>query len=144
MSPQTDDQPSTRRIQNPDRQLRQSTTILVVDDEAIVRDVAAAMLKTTDYNVLIAESGNQAVKLFGEVGDSVSLVILDMAMPGMDGKETLEALQKLRPDVRVILSSGHTEEVAISTIGSAGTVGFLHKPYKVKNLLAAVREALET
>ena len=119
-----------------------SRTVLVVDDEAIVRDVAQAMLKSANYNVLIATDGAEAIELFKEDGESIDLVLLDMAMPGLDGRETYEALREIRDDVLVVLSSGYTEEDALSKLGASGLVEFVHKPYKMNTLLAAVRRAL--
>jgi PAS domain S-box-containing protein len=123
---------------------RAETTILVVDDEAVVRDVARAMLESAGYSVLVACDGNEAVETLKKSGDAIGLVILDMAMPGMDGRETYEALRQIRDDILVVLSSGYTEEDAFSKLGSSGIVEFIHKPYKLATLLEAVRKALTT
>ena len=117
-------------------------TILIVDDEAVVRDVARAMLQSAKYQVLVASDGTEAVEIFEEDGDTIDLVLLDMAMPGMDGRETYKALRAIRNDVLVLLSSGYTEEEAISQLGASRAVDFVHKPYKLKTLLEAVKKSL--
>ena len=117
-------------------------TILVVDDEAVVRDVARAMLQSAKYKVLVACDGTESVEIFEKDGATIDLVVLDMAMPGMNGRETYEALRAIRNDVQVLLSSGYTEEEAISQLGASGAVDFVHKPYKLKTLLKAVKKSL--
>jgi CheY-like chemotaxis protein len=116
--------------------------ILIVDDEAVVRDVARAMLQSAKYKVLVACDGTEAVEIFEKDGATIDLVLLDMAMPGMDGKETYEALRAIRNDVLVLLSSGYTEEEAVSQLGANGAVDFVHKPYKLKTLLEMVKKSL--
>src|SRR5437899_2321335 len=84
-------------------------TILVVDDEEMVRCLAKTTLEWYGYTVLAAENGEQGVELFTALADQITLVLLDMTMPVMSGEETMRRLKKIRPDVRVILSSGYNE-----------------------------------
>ena len=117
-------------------------TILVVDDENIVRDVARTCLERYGYNVMIAEDGQQAMDFFAASPDSFSLVLLDMEMPGMGGSETLRRMRSLRPEVTVIASSGYSEAEAVEQFGD-GLAGFLQKPYPIKQLAAKVHSVLE-
>jgi PAS domain S-box-containing protein len=117
-------------------------TILVVDDEGIVRDVARKCLERYGYNVLTAEDGQQAMEVFAANPDSFSVVLLDMEMPGMGGAETLKRMQCLRPEVTVIASSGYSEADAVKHFGQ-GLAGFLQKPYPVRQLAAKVHSVLE-
>ncbi|HVW85429.1 MAG TPA: response regulator, partial [Bryobacteraceae bacterium] len=112
-------------------------TVLVVDDEPIVRNVARVCLERYGYRVVPAEDGQQAIGLFAADPQSFSLVLLDMAMPGMGGAETLKHLRALRPDVTVIASSGYSEMEATERFGE-GLAGFLQKPYTAKQLAAKV------
>lgn len=117
-------------------------TILVVDDENIVRDVARNCLERYGYNVLTAEDGQQALDLFSANPESFSLVLLDMEMPGMGGADTLKRMRCLRPEITVIASSGYSEAEAVEHFGQ-GLAGFLQKPYPVKQLAAKVHALLE-
>jgi PAS domain S-box-containing protein len=117
-------------------------TILIVDDENIVRNVARTCLERYGYNVLMAEDGQQAMDVFSANPDSVSLVLLDMEMPGMGGAETLRRMRSLRPEVTVIASSGYSEAEAMEQFGD-GLAGFLQKPYPVKQLAAKVHSLLQ-
>jgi len=116
-------------------------TILVVDDEDIVRNVARNCLERYGYNVLTADDGQQAMDVFATDPKSVSLVLLDMEMPGMGGAETLKRMRSLRPEVTVIASSGYSEAEAVEHFGH-GLAGFLQKPYPVKQLAAKVHSVL--
>jgi len=118
-------------------------TILVVDDEAHVRAVAAFALEKTGFTVLTAADGKEAVAVFGRHAETVRAVLLDLTMPYMDGAATMNELRQIKSDVRVILSSGYTEEDATRHFTDRDLVGFLQKPYALKDLIAAVRGALE-
>jgi CheY-like chemotaxis protein len=118
-------------------------TILVVDDEAHVRAVAALALERTGFTVLTAADGQEAVAVFREHAKTVNAVLLDLTMPHMDGAATMNELRQIKPDVRVVLSSGYTQEDATRHFTDRDLVGFLQKPYALKDLLAAVRGALE-
>ena len=120
-----------------------SGSVLVVDDEPGVRLVAKGMLQSAGFTVHTACDGEEAVELFERLGDGICLVILDMTMPNMDGEQTFRALRKLKPDARVILCSGYTEQHATSRFENAGLAGFLQKPYELTEFLGAVRAAIE-
>jgi CheY-like chemotaxis protein len=117
-------------------------TVLVIDDEAVVRDVTRAMLQSAGYNVVVARDGVETIDLFERDSERIDLVLLDVAMPGMDGREAYEGLCRIREDVLVVLSSGYTEEEVISQFGTKGVVDFVHKPYKLGTLLQTVQRAL--
>ncbi|MDX8405674.1 MAG: ABC transporter substrate-binding protein [Mariprofundus sp.] len=116
-------------------------TVLLVDDEAAVRDVAGQMLARAGIHVLKAEDGEAGVELFRKHADDISLVLLDLTMPKMDGEEVFHALQAIRPGVPVLLSSGFSESEAIERLQQHGLAGFVRKPYTRKTLLAKI-EAL--
>jgi PAS domain S-box-containing protein len=104
-------------------------TALVVDDEHIVRGVAKEMLQRLGYTVVEAESGKAAVQIFREQQQDIAFVLLDMTMPEMDGLETLKALQEIRREVPVLLSSGYSEQEVSSRFSGTGVAGFIQKPY---------------
>ncbi|MDR7569219.1 MAG: PAS domain S-box protein [Armatimonadota bacterium] len=117
--------------------------ILVVDDEEPLCNLLREVLTRRGYRVLVARSGEEAVDLYQQWRDEVDLVILDMVMPGMSGAEAFEAILRLNPKARVLLSSGYTQEGAAGELLRKGARGFLQKPYLITELTAKVREALE-
>ncbi len=121
--------------------LRGTGTILVVDDEEMVRRAAGAMLEQYGYTVLLVQDGQRAIDLFRRVGDQISLVLLDLTMPVMSGEETLRQLKNIRPEVRVVLSSGYNEIEAVQHF-SEGLNGFIQKPYTPSQLAEKMKAAL--
>ena len=91
---------------------RGTGTILVVEDEAPLRLLSEAMLESLGYEVLVAENGREALKILSEQSAAISAVLLDMTMPVMGGKETLLRMREIRPGLRVIITTGYSEELA--------------------------------
>jgi PAS domain S-box-containing protein len=118
-------------------------TILVVDDEAYIRSGAEQVLRHSGFTVLTAADGQEAVDVFREHAATIRAVLLDLTMPNLDGAATMIQLRQIRPDVRVVLSSGYTEEEATRQFTDRDLMGFLQKPYALKDLVASVRAALE-
>jgi PAS domain S-box-containing protein len=118
-------------------------TVLVVDDEQIVRRTAKAMLERYGYSVVLAENGKEAVELYKVLSDKIDLILLDMTMPVMGGEETFRQMKTIRADVRVILSSGYNEAEAIRRFTGKGLAGFIQKPYSALTLTEKVRSVLQ-
>jgi len=117
-------------------------TILIIDDEPVVRNVLARMLERMGYNVIAAGTGRDGVAIYSDKKDEIDLVLLDMIIPDMPGGQIFSRLQEIDPDVQILLSSGFTEtEVAIEA-QRRGALGFLEKPYTMGDLSDAVRRAL--
>ncbi|MDR3682911.1 MAG: response regulator [Geothrix sp.] len=117
-------------------------TVLVVDDQEIIRTVSAAMLEMIGYGVLKAESGEEALALFQEHRDKIKLVLLDMIMPGMNGKETFHRLRALEPHLPVILASGYSPGGDVDTLLAEGCNGFIQKPFNVAKLAEKISQVL--
>lgn len=120
-----------------------SETVLVVDDEDSVRDVLQRILERGGYHVLLARDGQEAEEIFRQHADEIDLVILDMVMPRIGGKQTYERLRGYAPEVKVLLSSGYSEEGQAAEVLASGACGFLQKPYDVRAVLLKVRQALD-
>ncbi len=118
-----------------------SGTVLVIDDEEIVRSTANNALRRLGYTVVTASDGTEGIEVFRALRDRVVVVLLDMTMPGISGEETLHELRKIKPDVAVVLSSGFGETEALRRFGSHHLAGFLQKPYSMKALASRVRAA---
>lgn len=118
-------------------------TILLIDDERVILDVAGRILQRLGYAVLQAQDGEEAVRLFAERHHEIALVILDMVMPRLSGREVFRRLQALNPEVRVLLSSGYSADGDTQAILHEGVVGFVQKPYVMNELAQAVKRALQ-
>ena len=117
-------------------------TVLLVEDEEMVRNMATAMLKRLGFTVLEAKDGIEAVDLFRQHQNEIICVLSDLTMPRMNGWETLTALRKLAPDIPVILVSGYDEAHVMAGDHSELPQAFLGKPYKLKNLSDAISQVL--
>ncbi len=119
-----------------------NATILVIDEDQLVRHTAATMLEYFGYRVIMADNGKEGVYLFEVLADKVSLVLLNVTMPLMGGEETLQRIQQIRPDVKVILTSGLSEADASLHFTRKGPGGFLQKPYDAGALDSEIRAVL--
>jgi PAS domain S-box-containing protein len=122
---------------------RGSETVLVVDDETFVTEVTGKMLKRLGYQVLTAANGADALKIYGEKGSGIDLVILDMIMPEMSGQETFRRLKSMNPGVRAILSSGYSIDGQARSVLNEGCAAFLQKPFTLASLSEKIREVLD-
>ncbi len=121
----------------------QRPCVLVVDDERLVRDVAERMLLAAGYDVLPAADGLEGLRVFSENQHRVQAVVLDMAMPGLDGLAVFKELRRVSPTVPVLFSSGYLEpDLPLGGDGS-GPVSFLQKPYRMAALAERLEELLE-
>ncbi|MBN1557178.1 MAG: response regulator [Lentisphaerae bacterium] len=121
---------------------RAAGTVLVVDDEPPIRELAANMLRRAGLEVIQAADGDEAVARFREAA-AVRLVLLDVSMPGMSGQEVYAELQAVRPGVPVLFSSGYIEERAVNIAEPRGPIGFVQKPYRMEELIQEARALLE-
>ena len=116
-------------------------TILFVDDEAGIRRIAQQMLVEDGYRVLLAEDGVAAVDVFREQWRSIDLVVLDLRMPRMSGRDALHAIRAINPAVRVLVTSGHFDEYQ-GVVDGETIAGCLRKPWTLDELGRALRAAL--
>ncbi|MCL4537693.1 MAG: response regulator [Nitrospirae bacterium] len=117
-------------------------TILLVDDEEVVRELGKDILEAYDYEVLLAVHGNEGVRIFSENKDRINLVILDMVMPEKGGRQTFKEIRTLKPDAKVLICSGYGEEQYFYELFEAGAAGFLQKPFQHTELLSKVEDAM--
>jgi two-component system cell cycle sensor histidine kinase/response regulator CckA len=127
----------------PERSLVGTETVLIVDDEDTVRKTASRALQQFGYRVLTASDGREAVTLLGENSRAVSVVLLDMTMPGMSGAETARYLRTIRPNIPILVTSGYDEHEVKRQFVPHGFAGFIRKPYRADQLVEAVRRVLK-
>jgi two-component system, cell cycle sensor histidine kinase and response regulator CckA len=118
-------------------------TVLVVDDEDLVRELAQRILTKSGYTVLTATNGAEALDLYRREKDRISLVILDLIMPMMGGKYCLKRLLEIDPHVKVLIASGYSADTSTKEILEMAARGFVSKPFTFTNLLRQVRKVLD-
>ena len=118
-------------------------TVLLVDDDHSVLDVTSRVLQDKGYKILTAKDGLEALEVFRTMADTISIVVLDMTMPRMGGEEVFKELRKINPKVKVLLSSGYSEQDAVNRFTERGLAGFLQKPYRISALLKKIDEILK-
>ncbi|MCX5889070.1 MAG: ATP-binding protein [Deltaproteobacteria bacterium] len=122
---------------------RGSETILLVEDEDMVRHVARRLLEMNGYTVLEASSGHDALSVSQQTPGRIHLMLTDVVMPGISGGETAELLKAQRPEIKVLFMSGHTENSIVHHGVLNPGVAFLQKPFKHELLVSKVREVLD-
>jgi two-component system, cell cycle sensor histidine kinase and response regulator CckA len=118
-------------------------TILLVDDEEFVRDLGIKLLRRSGYTVFAAANGQEALDLYERRGKDIDLVLLDLVMPGMGGKQCLKELLIIDPRVKVVISSGYSLEGRKCKTIESGAGGFVVKPFKAVELLSVIRDTLD-
>ncbi|HYJ33501.1 MAG TPA: response regulator [Candidatus Binatia bacterium] len=116
-------------------------TVYVVDDEEMVRTVAAELLRHLGYDVEMASSGEEAVAHIQQ-GARPDCVLLDVVMPGMGGAEALRRIRAIAPEIRVVISSGFTDTVSSTSLTDEGAAGIITKPYRMEALGKRLKELL--
>ncbi len=118
-------------------------TILLVDDEAIILNVASDILKTLGYTVITAQDGLTVVDLYKQHQDQIDLVILDMVMPDKSGGEIFDEIKKINPYAKVLLSSGYSLNGQATKIIERGCDGFIQKPFSIGDISKQLRKILD-
>jgi two-component system, cell cycle sensor histidine kinase and response regulator CckA len=121
-----------------------SETILLVEDEELLLDSVHHLLESKGYKVYVAQDGKEAVKLFREHNQKIDLVLTDLGLPGISGKEEFTKLKKINPNIRVIMASGFFEPDVKLELLKAGVKGFIQKPYIPDDILRIIRFSLDT
>ena len=116
-------------------------TVLLVDDEETVRDIGKEMLRELGFSTVTANDGNEALEAFTSAPD-ISFVILDLTMPHMDGEQCFRKLREIKPDIKVFISSGFSEQEVTQKFIGTGLAGFIQKPYRLGVLKETIRMAI--
>ncbi|OAG27437.1 hybrid sensor histidine kinase/response regulator [Thermodesulfatator autotrophicus] len=121
-----------------------TATVLVVDDEEEIRRFIRSTLEEHGYRVIEASNGYEALEIFQNKKDEINLVLLDLIMPEMEGKDTFEALKKLSPNLKVIILTGYVADRVVRSMLKNGAKAFLTKPFRLQDLLIVVHQVLST
>ncbi|MBW1980685.1 MAG: response regulator [Deltaproteobacteria bacterium] len=120
-----------------------SEKILLIEDEEAIRNSVKQMLEMFGYTVVCSAKGEWALELYAKEEAGIEVIILDLIMPGMGGKECLKELLKINPQARVLVASGYASSAVQQELLELGAKGFIRKPYKIEQVLTAVREILK-
>ncbi len=135
--------PSRDPAEKPLKLKKGTETILVVDDEAPVLELTSMALSGVGYTVITAFDGREAVEIYERKQDEIDLVILDVSMPKMGGRECLKTLLELNPQVKVFIASGYSSSAHINDSIALGAMGYIGKPYKFRELFKEIRRILD-
>ncbi len=122
---------------------RGAETILLVEDEPSVKGFAVQVLRENGYNLLEAANGNEALRMAQEYAGEIHLLLTDVVMPQMGGKELADRLKPLRPDIKVLFTSGYTDNAIVHHGVLEPGIDFLQKPFSPETLAQKVREVLD-
>ncbi|MEM9775343.1 MAG: response regulator [Chloroflexota bacterium] len=114
-------------------------TILVIDDDHIVREAIRDILDIIDVNVIDASNGADGAELFSENFEQIDGIILDRRMPRMDGIETMKVLRQINPSTPIIMSSGFAENKATANLNDVSPDAYLYKPYEIQDLINMIQ-----
>ena len=117
-------------------------TILLVDDEEAIRGLGTRLLNKFGYKVVTANDGKEALEIYQRDGNRISLIILDLIMPVMDGKKCLAEILRVNPNAKVVMASGHSES-GLASGATTRAKGFVKKPYDMWQLLTKIRDILD-
>jgi len=123
--------------------LKGSETVLFVDDEEMIIEIGEQLLQKLGYELLVARGGKEAIGIFEKNKEKIDIVILDMIMPDMSGGDTFDRLREIKPDIKVILSSGYSINGTATEILDRGCDGFIQKPFNTTQLSRKLREILD-
>lgn len=120
--------------------LEPAGTVLLAEDEKMVREASKSLLEHMGFHVLAAQDGVEAVSIFERDPDAPRFLMMDVKMPNMNGIDALHAVRSIRPDVPVLMSSGHLDEETLAEIAEVGNVSFVHKPYELDTLRSRIAQ----
>jgi CheY-like chemotaxis protein len=124
--------------------LSHCATVLVVEDEDVLRQAAAKLLRMNDFQVIEAANGSVAIDVIRARGSRIDLILLDMTIPGSSSDEVVAEYAKARSDAKVILTSAYSEEVARRAVSGPQVRGFIRKPFQLGLLVKTLRDALSS
>jgi PAS domain S-box-containing protein len=134
----------SKRAKIPEHILPGVETILLVDDEDYIIEVGRLMLEGLGYTILTADCGRAGMEKYAAHQEEIDLVILDMIMPDVGGSDVFDHIRKLRPDAKILLSSGYNMDFQASSLLGQGCNGFIQKPFNLKAFSAKIREILDS
>ena len=141
--PAIEDVPDVKEAETKELPTGRSETILVVDDEPNVTELSSRMLTEANYIVITASNGKEAIDIYEKHQERIKLVIMDLNMPVMGGRQLLETLFKINPKVKAVIASGYAANGKAKEVSGIGAKGFIDKPFDIRELLEMVRKTID-
>jgi two-component system, cell cycle sensor histidine kinase and response regulator CckA len=116
---------------------------LIVEDEALLREMMSGMLRRLGCRAILARNGREAVDIFRRSSGEIDIVILDLVMPELGGRDAYAQLREIQPTVRVIIASGYSLNSDVQGLLDDGVKGFIQKPFRLEEIAKAIVEAME-
>jgi two-component system cell cycle sensor histidine kinase/response regulator CckA len=134
---------SKKENQNQELVKKGKETVLLVDDEIAIQEIASRAFHRMGYTLVSANTGEEAVRVYETLKTKIDLVILDLSMPGMGGYQCLKKLLAINPGVKVLIASGYSAEATIDDCMALGAMGYIQKPYQMNHLFSDIRNILD-
>jgi CheY-like chemotaxis protein len=132
----------TEAVSSSEPVLKGTETVLLVDDELKVLDICERFLKTLGYSVLTAKTGWEALQIYEGNKTNIDIVVIDMIMPEMNGRDLFDQLRTIDPSLRALVSTGYSVEGEVSELIRRGCKGYIQKPFSIKLLAKEIRRIL--
>jgi two-component system, cell cycle sensor histidine kinase and response regulator CckA len=117
-------------------------TVLIVEDEEVLRTATSKMIRKAGFTVIEAGDGTTGVALFQANRGKIDVVLLDMTLPGLSGREVVEELCRVQPDIKVVLTTAYSRDLAVSAFGAQPSWHFIRKPYRLRELIDLLRNVI--
>jgi len=118
-----------------------SATVLVVEDEVVLRNAVSRILRKRGFTVIEAKDGTAALDLIRDHKEVIDLMLLDLTLPGMSSRDVFEQARKLRPDIKVVLTSAYSREAADASFAGQPVERFIRKPFRLEDLMSLLRDS---
>ncbi|MDG1478576.1 MAG: response regulator [Myxococcota bacterium] len=135
--------PTIKNDASEEKTIQKGGYLLIAEDNLIVQRLLNRILRWAGYEILMANDGLEAIELFKNHGSMIRLVLLDMSMPRMDGKEAFQHIRSINPSIPILLSSGFNEQEATTHLSGQNLTGFIQKPYRKDTLLKIIQQTLD-
>jgi len=116
--------------------------ILIVDDEETIRDLLKQLLELNDYKTVLASNGMEALEIYKNQGASIDLIITDLGLPLMNGRELGEAVKALNPDAKMIITTGFVGQEKFDELMRVGFMEIIRKPFDIRQVILSIKKAL--
>ncbi|MDY6788008.1 MAG: response regulator [candidate division WOR-3 bacterium] len=118
-------------------------TILIIDDEIMITDILSKIISRIDYDTHVCRNGQEAMQFFKDNHHNIALTVLDMIMPGMDGRETFIAIREIDPYAKILIVSGYSSQEDVRDLLEKGDSEFLGKPFRSRELIDAIKTMID-
>jgi CheY-like chemotaxis protein len=119
-------------------------TVLLVEDEDVLRLAVSKMLRKNGFSVIEAKDGSAAIDLICGQNDDIGVILLDVTLPGRSSREVIQESQRIRPDIKIVLTSAYGREMVVPSLAAPQVTGFIRKPFRLADLVQLLRETLST